>query len=106
MAPPAPRDVVRPLGYCWRIGATAGMLMLSSLPPGVPRMDTATLQATAQQLINPDKSILAADESEGTIGRRFDAVGIPNTEDNRRTYRELFFTTPGIARLLSGVILF
>jgi fructose-bisphosphate aldolase class I len=69
-------------------------------------METSTLETTAQRLIAPGKGILAADESEGTIARRFDAVKIPNTEDNRRRYRQLFFTTPGIAQFISGVILF
>jgi fructose-bisphosphate aldolase, class I len=69
-------------------------------------MDMSTLEATAQQLISPGKGILAADESDATIGRRFDAVGIANTEENRRNYRQLFFTTPGIAQFISSVILF
>jgi fructose-bisphosphate aldolase, class I len=69
-------------------------------------MDMSTLETTAQQLIAPGKGILAADESEGTIARRFQGVGIPNTEENRRDYRELFFTAPDIAQFISGVILF
>jgi len=61
---------------------------------------------TARTLVAPGKGILAADESEGTIEKRFDAVGVPSTEENRRTYREALFTTPGIEEHISGVILF
>jgi fructose-bisphosphate aldolase class I len=61
---------------------------------------------TARSLVAPGKGILAADESEGTIQKRFDAVGVPSTEENRRTYREALFTTPGIEEHISGVILF
>jgi fructose-bisphosphate aldolase class I len=65
-----------------------------------------TLHATAVALVAPGKGILAADESDGTIKRRFDAVGIESTEENRRAYRDLLFTTPGIQEYISGVILF
>jgi fructose-bisphosphate aldolase, class I len=64
------------------------------------------LQKTAQQLVAPGKGILAADESFGTIGKRFEAVGIESSEESRRQYREMLFTTPGIGEYLSGVILF
>ena len=66
----------------------------------------STLHATAEALLAPGKGILAADESEGTIKRRFDSIGLESTEDNRRAYRELLFTTPGIEQFISGVILF
>src|SRR5207245_7515354 len=52
------------------------------------------------------KGILAADESGATIKKRFDSIGIESTEDNRRAYRELLFTTPGVEEYISGVILF
>ena len=61
---------------------------------------------TARSLVAHGKGILAADESEGTIKKRFDAVGVPSTEENRRTYREALFSTPGVEEYLSGVILF
>ena len=61
---------------------------------------------TAGALTARGKGILAADESHGTIGKRFSAVGVENTPDNRRQYRQLLFLTPGIADALSGVILF
>ena len=50
--------------------------------------------------------MLAADESLGTIGKRFEALGITSTPDTRRAYREMLFTTPGVGDALSGVILF
>ncbi len=64
------------------------------------------LHETARGLVAAGKGILAADESTGTITRRFDAAGIESTEDQRRAYRELLFTTPGIEDHLSGVILY
>jgi fructose-bisphosphate aldolase class I len=69
-------------------------------------MDTETLRATARELVAPRKGILAADESSGTIKKRFDSIGVESTEDNRRAYRDLLFTTPGLADHVSGVILF
>jgi fructose-bisphosphate aldolase class I len=67
---------------------------------------TDELRATATALVAPGKGILAADESTGTITRRFAAVGVESTEETRRAYRELLFTAPGIERYLSGVILY
>ena len=64
------------------------------------------LEKTARALVPEGKGILAADESFGTIGKRFEAVGIETSEDSRRDYRELLFTTPGIGDYLAGVILF
>lgn len=49
---------------------------------------------------------MAADESTGTIGKKFAPLNIENNEENRRAYRELLFTTPGIEKYVSGVILF
>ena len=54
----------------------------------------------------PGKGILAADESSGTIKKRFDSIGLESTEDRRRAYREMLFTTKGAAEFISGVILF
>lgn len=65
-----------------------------------------SLVEIANSLVARGKGILAADESSGTIKRRFDALGIENTESNRRDYRELLFTAPGIEDSISGVILF
>jgi fructose-bisphosphate aldolase class I len=61
---------------------------------------------TARELVAPEKGILAADESSGTIKRRFDAIGVESTEDNRRDYRELLFRTEGASKFISGVILY
>jgi fructose-bisphosphate aldolase class I len=64
------------------------------------------LQTTIIQLLQPGKGILAADESIGTISKRFVANHIENTEEERQAYRELLFTTKTIERYISGVILF
>ena len=72
----------------------------------VIQMDEAALKSTAQALVAPGKGILAADESEGTIKKRFEGVGVESTEENRRSYRELLFTTPGVEEFISGVIMF
>jgi fructose-bisphosphate aldolase class I len=64
------------------------------------------LEETARALVAPGKGILAADESFGTIGKRFEALGIESTEEQRRAYRDMLLTTPGIGEFLSGVILF
>ena len=69
-------------------------------------MDTNTLSATARALVAPGHGILAADESSGTIKKRFDSIGVDSTEENRRAYRDLLFTTDGAAEFISGVILF
>ncbi len=69
-------------------------------------MSTHDLEATARALLPPGKGILAADESAGTIARRFESIHLVSTEETRRAYRELLFTTPGIEEFISGVILF
>jgi len=69
-------------------------------------MSTHELEATARALLPAGKGILAADESAGTITRRFDSIRLASTEETRRAYRELLFTTPGIEQFISGVILF
>jgi fructose-bisphosphate aldolase, class I len=66
----------------------------------------SNLEMTAQALVAAGKGILAADESGGTIEKRFRSLGIPVTEENRRAYREMLFTTPGLGQFISGVILF
>jgi fructose-bisphosphate aldolase, class I len=64
------------------------------------------LQDTAQAIVAEGKGILAADESDGTIKKRFDSIGVESTEEARRSYRELLFTTDGVEEYISGVILF
>ncbi|HYC34830.1 MAG TPA: class I fructose-bisphosphate aldolase [Usitatibacter sp.] len=61
---------------------------------------------TARAMVAAGKGLLAADESAGTCKKRFDSVNVECTEENRRAYREMLFTTPGIAQYVSGVILF
>lgn len=69
-------------------------------------MNKEKLEHVAKLMVAPGKGLLAADESEKTIEKRFTAVGIENTEENRRAYREMLFTTPAIEEYISGVILF
>ena len=60
-------------------------------------MDEQRLIQTAQALVAKGKGILAADESTGTITRRFDSINVESTEENRRNYREMLFRTAGAA---------
>ncbi len=64
------------------------------------------MESTVKLLAAQGKGILAADESTGTIAKRFASIKIENTEENRRAYRELLFTTDGLAEYVSGVILY
>jgi fructose-bisphosphate aldolase, class I len=68
--------------------------------------ETQTLEEIARALVAPGKGILAADESSGTIKKRFDSIGVESTEENRRAYRDLLFTTEGAEEFISGVIMF
>src|SRR5580658_1501613 len=61
---------------------------------------------TIGELLAPHKGILAADESTGTIGKRFKVLSVASTEQTRREYREFLFSTPGLAEFISGVILY
>jgi fructose-bisphosphate aldolase class I len=64
------------------------------------------LEATARAMVAPGRGILAADESSPTIKKRFDSIRVESTEDNRRSYRQMLFTTQGAQEFISGVILF
>ncbi len=64
------------------------------------------LETTARALVAEGKGILAADESDGTIKKRFDSIGVESSEENRRAYRDLLFSTEGAEEYISGVILF
>jgi len=64
------------------------------------------LERTLQQILQPGRGILAADESTGTIAKRFASIQVENTEEHRRAYRDLLFSTPGMAQYVSGVILY
>ncbi len=69
-------------------------------------MSANDLAAIAQAMAAPGKGILAADESTGTIGKRFESISVENTEEQRRTYRDLLFLTRGLGDHISGVILY
>jgi fructose-bisphosphate aldolase, class I len=69
-------------------------------------MNATELNATARALVPEGKGILAADESHPSIARRFASVGVENTAENRRIYRQMLFTTKGVAEFISGVILY
>jgi fructose-bisphosphate aldolase class I len=69
-------------------------------------MNLAELNKVAEAMVAPGKGILAADESTGTIKKRFDAIGVESTEDNRRDYREMLFRAAEGMKSISGVILY
>jgi fructose-bisphosphate aldolase, class I len=69
-------------------------------------MNGDDLNAIAREMAAPGKGILAADESGPTIEKRFQSIGIISNEENRRAYREMLFSTPGLGEYVSGVILF
>jgi len=69
-------------------------------------MSIEQLESIAQAMVAPGKGIIAIDESNNTIKKRFDSVGVPNTEENRRAYREMLLTTPGLNQHISGAILY
>lgn len=69
-------------------------------------MNTQLLTATAGKLVADDKGLLAMDESNSTCNKRFAKLNIPETEDARRSYREMIITTPGLGEAISGVILY
>src|ERR1700761_9628530 len=69
-------------------------------------MNLNELNAIAKKMVTPGKGLLAADESTSTIQKRFDAIGVENTETNRRDYREILFRSAEGMSHISGVILF
>jgi fructose-bisphosphate aldolase class I len=69
-------------------------------------MNISELKSVAQQIVSRQKGVLAADESSPTIKKRFDSIKVESTEENRRRYREILFTTEGIEKNVGGVILF
>jgi fructose-bisphosphate aldolase, class I len=69
-------------------------------------MNTIELSATARALVAKSRGILAADESTGTIRKRFDSIKLESTEENRRAYREMLFSAPGAQEYISGVIMY
>lgn len=69
-------------------------------------MNLNELKATAERMVAGHRGLLAADESTGTIEKRFKAVGVASSEETRRAYREMLFTTPGMEKFISGVIMY
>ena len=69
-------------------------------------MGVHELHETAKAIVDDHKGILAADESTGTIKKRFDSIGVESTEESRRAYRQLLFTAPGMEESIGGVILY
>jgi fructose-bisphosphate aldolase class I len=69
-------------------------------------MNIDALSKTAREIVSPGRGILAADESSPTIAKRFKSINVESTEENRRAYRELLFTTKGAGEFIGGVILF
>ncbi len=69
-------------------------------------MNAETLKKTAKQMVASGKGIIAADESTPTCQKRFEAVGVPCTEENRRAYRETIITAPSLEQYVSGIILY
>ncbi|XP_061385337.1 fructose-bisphosphate aldolase 2-like [Danaus plexippus] len=76
------------------------------MPASFSQEIAAELAATAKALATPGKGILAADESTGTIGKRFQSIKLENNQPNRAAYRELLFTTKGLGKYISGAILY
>ncbi|MDO4612437.1 MAG: fructose-bisphosphate aldolase class I, partial [Candidatus Saccharibacteria bacterium] len=81
-------------------------LTLNELESAVSNSPESNLEFIAANLVLKGKGILAADESGGSIKKKFDQLNIPDTFENRHTYRNIFFTTPNIEKYLNGVILF
>ena len=69
-------------------------------------MNLQELESIARKIVANHRGILAADESTGTIEKRFKSIGVANTEENRRAYREMLFTAPGAEKFISGVIMY
>jgi fructose-bisphosphate aldolase class I len=69
-------------------------------------MNRSELESTARAMVAKGKGILAADESSGTIKKRFDSIKLESTEEARRTYREMLFTAPNVGDYISGVIMY
>lgn len=80
--------------------------IFGSLPCITMSVDRARLEETLRQICIPGRGILAADESSGTIKKRFDSINLESTEEHRRAYRNMLFTTQGLEEGISGVILY
>src|SRR5437762_8930894 len=82
------------------------MVIIITPQPSETVMKDDNLQYIAKKLVAPGKGILAADESTGTIEKRLKSINVLSTEENRRAYREVLFTTKDAGEFISGVILF
>src|SRR4029453_13521882 len=103
-----------------KLSIKVALTATNALPPAGPHNQEATTRSTregsamtsgdlervALTLVADGKGILAADETVPTLTRRFDTLGIRSTEQSRRTYREMLFTSPGAADFISGVIMY
>merc|ERR1719324_2336885 len=88
-------------------GRAAPLTMAAPNAPAVYNGKYADeLRATAAAMVRPGYGLLACDESTGTVGTRLESIGLENNEDNRRTWRNLLFTTPDLGKYISGAILF
>ena len=84
-------------------------LLGARLSPGSPAIYSVTdlnLLPLQKTIASPGRGILAMDESNGTCGKRLDSIGMENTEENRKMYRELLVSTPGLGQYISGAIMF
>lgn len=79
---------------------------LADVPHQTKNQYVDELMATAKALATPGKGILASDESTGTIGKRFETIGVENTHENRIAYRQLLFSVPNLEDHISGAILY
>src|SRR5215207_8779077 len=91
---------------CSRAALGAGLVYNRRPLNGGQRMNRVELERTAQAMVVEGRGILAADESSGTIKKRFDAIQLESTEEQRRTYREMLFSAPGAKDSISGVIFY
>lgn len=87
-----------------RLNTSLGLSSMQEVALNTPA--ASSLELIAASLMRPGKGILAADESGGSIKKKFAKLNIPDTYENRRDYRNIFFTTPDIEKYLTGVILF
>jgi fructose-bisphosphate aldolase class I len=89
-----------------RVGFMGPKMSVPNAAPVYNGKYAEELIATAQAMISPGKGLLACDESTGTVGTRLESIGLVNTEDSRRNWRNLLFTAPGLGKYISGAILF
>lgn len=109
---------INSMNVCQHLGAQAGLLTKEQIlallknapadykPTIIAGSDDDSLEEIAAKLLESPKGIFAADESGGSIAKRFESFGIEDSEEMRRQYRQLFFTAPGVEEGLSGAILF